>query len=396
MLRQLCPLLLLVLPILQPQDATPSRSSQVGSAPNPAAEPDSALAWFRRADQVTDIRMPGSAPFQMKVTFHAYPGIDFAPKGKSTIAIGDGTYEETWLSHEAWRREVNFGAYHAVEVRAGGVRKFQASSDYEPSRVLMMLRALLVPVPRIFLEPQLDETPLHWKVQHLAAGSMQYVQVSLTQRLWNNAHTDTIASDFLPAGILVRTKDIYGLTTSWQDGQVFGSHWVPRRFTVQGLGNDLVTAEVTIQPVEPDAAPIEQIPGLPAGAGQTVRPIDSFLDRYQVKTFPWQTAPGLQVEEVIRGSDPDVPQGGYVGVIAVIDRNGIAHEAEWADIEKVQRLIGSHGPGDMDPYINDARLLVNVAWGKSKFPPPTIDGEPCEVRSELAIIQGETQFSGMR
>ncbi len=30
-----------------------------------------------RADDLTNIRMPGSAPFHMKVAFHAYPGIDF-------------------------------------------------------------------------------------------------------------------------------------------------------------------------------------------------------------------------------------------------------------------------------------------------------------------------------
>lgn len=66
----------------------------------------------------------------MKVTFHAFPGMDFSRPGKSEILIGDGAYEETWLSPRKWRREVTFGSYHALEVRAQGARKFQASSDY--------------------------------------------------------------------------------------------------------------------------------------------------------------------------------------------------------------------------------------------------------------------------
>jgi hypothetical protein len=131
--------------------------------------------------------MPGSEPFHMKVTFHAYPGIDFAKPGKSTIVTGEGTYEETWLSPEKWRREVTFGAYHAVEVRADGARKFQASSDYEPSRVLMMLRALLIPIPRLLVEPELQEIHLHFQLSHRTAGTLPYVRIAFTQDLSNSA-----------------------------------------------------------------------------------------------------------------------------------------------------------------------------------------------------------------
>ena len=94
---------------------------------------DRPIEWFRRANDATNIRLPGSTPFRMKVTFHAFPGIDFSKPGQSPIQSGDGVYEEVWLSPEKWRREITFGDYHAVEVRADGVRKMQSSSDYEPS-----------------------------------------------------------------------------------------------------------------------------------------------------------------------------------------------------------------------------------------------------------------------
>ncbi len=78
----------------------------------------------------------------MRVAFRAFPGEDFSPPGESLILTGDGVYDETWLSPETWSREVTFGTYRAVETHVGGVREFQASSDYEPSRVLMLLDAL--------------------------------------------------------------------------------------------------------------------------------------------------------------------------------------------------------------------------------------------------------------
>lgn len=53
-----------------------------------AKEPKSAADWFRRADELTNIRMPGSQPFHMKVKFHAYPGMDFTEPGKSPIMTG--------------------------------------------------------------------------------------------------------------------------------------------------------------------------------------------------------------------------------------------------------------------------------------------------------------------
>ena len=143
-------------------------SAQIQPTPAQAIRPQtfdskSPTDWFRRADDLTNIRLPGSVPFHMKVTFHAFPGIDFTKPGKSTIVTGDGIYEETWVSPEKWRREVTLGTYHAVEVRADGVRKFQATSDYEPSRVLMLLRALLYPMPRFLLEPEIQEEHIHWK-----------------------------------------------------------------------------------------------------------------------------------------------------------------------------------------------------------------------------------------
>jgi hypothetical protein len=115
------------------------------------SEPKNSIEWFQLAKEQMDLRMPGSASFRMKVTFHSFPGVEFLNlKEKPQIVNGDGLSEETWLSPHEWRREVTLGGYHAIEEDSGGVRKMQASSDYEPSRVLMLLNALLNTIPRNF------------------------------------------------------------------------------------------------------------------------------------------------------------------------------------------------------------------------------------------------------
>ena len=71
-----------------------------------AAETGTALDYFRRADNLTNIRLPGAAPFHMKVSFSALPVVDLAAHdrladsqsalaaGHPYVMTGDGTYED--------------------------------------------------------------------------------------------------------------------------------------------------------------------------------------------------------------------------------------------------------------------------------------------------------------
>src|ERR1700742_3735758 len=104
--------------------------SRAPSARPAEVTPGDATHWFVRAEDLTNLRLPGAPPFHLKATFRAGPGLDFAKRGESTMITGDGTYEETWVAPNTWRREVTLGSYHAVEVQGDGVRRMQASSDY--------------------------------------------------------------------------------------------------------------------------------------------------------------------------------------------------------------------------------------------------------------------------
>lgn len=44
------------------------------ATPEPTTESKKPMEWFLRANDRMSLRMPGSAPFHMKVTFHAFPG----------------------------------------------------------------------------------------------------------------------------------------------------------------------------------------------------------------------------------------------------------------------------------------------------------------------------------
>ena len=46
------------------------------AAQTATSEPKDAMGWFTRAHDQMALRSPGSAPFHMKVAFHAFPGIE--------------------------------------------------------------------------------------------------------------------------------------------------------------------------------------------------------------------------------------------------------------------------------------------------------------------------------
>lgn len=305
--------------------------------------------WFRRADDLTNLRMSGATPFRMKVTFHAYPGVDLAKKGKSTIITGEGIYEETWLNPETWRREVTFPGYHAVEIRVNGVRKYQADSDYEPSRVLMMLDALWSPVPRSVLSPELIDKTVTWKIEPLTAGPLHYVRVSNINRFSIDLAVQT-EFDFLPNGVLVRSEE-RGLTTGWQGAKVFGGKLVPGHFEVQAMGHDLVAADVAIAaPGTVDPASFE-LAGPAADPGATLRP----FHWYEVRHPDIKRQPGGIIGDALEGT-----------VRGVIDRDGNPRELE---IVEAASLVGA------EETLNSMR--------DAQFSSPTIDGNKCEMMEAI-------------
>jgi hypothetical protein len=309
-----------------------------------AKETTSAVQWLQKANTLTSIRDPGATPFHLEVSFRAFPGMDFARKGKPTIITGDGRYEETWLSPEKWRREVTFTGYHAVEIRSNGVRKYLADSDYEPSRVLMMLDALLYPVPRNLISPEFAESHQSWKIDHLTAGTISYLTLTHREPGANNDWF-YMSYSLLASGILVRSN-YFGLVTSWEKGAVFAGKLVPLHFEVQALGHTLLTADVSITPAGQTDTNLFELDAPPATPGHTLRPFHMFEIKLAEFYDPISVYTGPQPRGVIR---------------EVIDRKGQARETE---------LVDAPNPGDNVNQVDAER--------SKQFYPAKVDHDPCE------------------
>jgi len=309
-----------------------------------------ATEWFQRAGERLELRMQGSAPFHMKVIFHAFPGMEFlGPKEKSEIVAGDGAYEETWLSPHKWRREVTLSSYHAVEEESEGVRRMQASSDYEPSRVLMLLDALLVPIPRNFFSEEFrHEGASGWKVDQVSNANLSLVRVSKTVGSERGDLTD--AFYFLPQGMLV-IRNFRGLVTEWTSAVLFSGKVVPRHLSIKAGERELLAANISIEAAGPVAlAKLDALVG-PAEPGMTLRPFHDFEVRMPDLTFSHAWAN-------VGNSGP----GRAFSLWEVLDRHGRYREVE---------LILVVNKNDADTIMTFMR--------EERHHPAEIDGSPCEL-----------------
>lgn len=336
-------------------------SSSGQSLPAQAQTP---IDLLRRADDLTDIRLPGSAPFHIKVTFHAFPGMDFAKPGKSDIVTGDGTYEEWWLAPHEWRREVTFGAYHAVEVENAAGRKFQTTSDYEPSRVLMLLTALYHPISRWVLEPELLKHPPKWDLRHLTLQDLSITEVS-----WRDPavrYPDGYAYDLLPNGAPARMVD-NGITAIWEKEAAFGGKIVPGHLELSAVGRTLLTADLTLAPDPESRGGDFDLPGNAALPGETLRP----LDFQEVKVGRYIGDDPVTVSE---NWGPDLSGSGF-HVRCVYDRAGTPREVEIID---TYPKVGPKGEAALpDSLIDEAKRMVQHVRQDVRVH-VTIDGNPCE------------------
>ena len=296
-----------------------------------------------------DIRMPGSPAFHMRIAFHAFAGEQFLGLGqKSNMIVGDGTYNETWLAPHLWRREVTLADYHAVEVESSAGRKILASSDYEPSRVLMLLDAVLDPIPRNFQSMEFrHEGASGWHIAHLAQPNLSMVRISQSHGDQSGQAND--AFYFTPGGLLL-VRDQIGLTTRWEDDVLFRGKAVPTHLNINAGDRNLLSADIAITPAgEVDPAKFD-LPAHRADPGSTLRPLQAFECRAEVDFAPvWMSY-----------MNADIPHG--FSFWSVLDRHG-----RFQEIEVILR-----------PKAGDIQAPL-LQLQKIHSRPPQIDRAPCEV-----------------
>lgn len=112
--------------IVQHPGAAPGTSDQAAQV--------TAEALLEHARSISDIRSPGSPPFELKATF------SFITEKLDTLT---GTYTETWLSDARWRRETVVGELHYIQIRADNkewTSKYEAAFPVKAARVPKMFQ----------------------------------------------------------------------------------------------------------------------------------------------------------------------------------------------------------------------------------------------------------------
>jgi hypothetical protein len=325
-----------------------------------AKQSSGAMVWFERANDRVNLRMAGAAPFHLSVRFHAYPGLEFI-KGKPTILSGDGIYEETWLSLHEWEREINFAGYHALEIQSGGVRKMEATSDYEPARVAMLLDAILNPISRYALSSVLQEGREHWKIESGSKDDHPYVKIS-SMRSISPAITLGTAYLLMPDGVLLAWNE-NGLITTWQDLTEFSGRAVARHISIQADTRELVSADISVSATNERGVGARQIAGDAATPGLTLRPY------HPIDVSPLESLTDSRGGVIPRISLPEITFHAY------IDRRGYIRDVELISAAVVDRADAADGIGIA---LQDIR-----EW---RYRPGRVDGDPCQVVWSNAFI----------
>lgn len=316
---------------------------------SPVTPPTGSLEWFQRARDRMNLRMPGSTPFHLRATFHAYPGDEVLDKSEThQICTGDGTYDETWMAPHRWRREVSLDQYRAVEIESDNGRKMSASSDYEPSRILMLLTALLDPIPRNFSSREFrHEGASGWTVEPVDLGGSEVIRISKSTD-WSIAQFTDAFYLSLHGALLLRNQD--GLATTWMNDATFAGKLVPTRISIRSDETELLSADVTVRPMSRiDGGTFNLTTGI-ASPGMTLRP----LQKFELKSIE------------LLGPDPHWEQASNaaLAVYGVVDRRGRFRE--------VEVVIGRNLGGERELR----RLMSELR--KMRWRPPTIDQDPCE------------------
>ncbi|HEV2288321.1 MAG TPA: TonB family protein [Candidatus Acidoferrales bacterium] len=156
-LRILSSLLLLSLLIL------PLASWVLGDSSKDADARAQAVALFAKALAVSDLRAPGSPPFEMRGTITVEQ-----ENHKPAIS---GTYLLKWASPEKWREEIAFANY--THIRVGGENQYWQSrtTQYEIEPVLQLYGGLgFLKSLHVWARPAaiaaLKEIKLHQKKEH--------------------------------------------------------------------------------------------------------------------------------------------------------------------------------------------------------------------------------------
>jgi TonB family protein len=227
----------------QPQtvDGVPAQISTSFTLPFPAdyqkvdARQPQARPMFDRMRATGDLRLEGAPPFHMKANFHSEDG------------SAKGTYEETWISPEKWRREVKLNDTTVLEVRTETAFYRTFPGKYAPRLADDIIDAISFNLPG---DNGSDFHDPDWGVTETKLANLPMLRLSAGY-INPQGKPDPLARQFFvdEKTAFLRGRYHYSAITIFNDLQPFGQKVVARKLSI--MGSSAGKVEIGIDALEP-------------------------------------------------------------------------------------------------------------------------------------------------
>jgi TonB family protein len=185
---------------------------------------------------IANLRSKNSPGFHVRMEVHVS---HLGPKES------DGSYEETWRSADAWRREISFPGFVQREVGDSEGRWLARNIDFRPHAIYLLSRAV-----ETSMEPFLRPGEQGKRVfdRKKDGVDLHCAELKWTTTTWER----TLCFD--PRGPLANVDD-RTVRLEYLDFQKFGEKLYPRHLKVYQNGEQALDVRVTELSFLPDAAP---------------------------------------------------------------------------------------------------------------------------------------------
>ena len=226
----------------QPQtvDGVPAQISTSFTLPFPAdyqkvdANQPQARPMFDRMRATGNLRLEGAPAFHMKANFHSEDG------------SAKGTYEETWISPEKWRREVKLNDTAVLEVRTETAFYRTFPGRYAPRLADDIMDAISFSLPG---DNGSDFHDPDWGVIETKLSNLPVLRLSAGY-INPQGKPDPLARQFFVEEntAFLRGRYRYSAITIFNDLQPFGQKTVARKLTM--IGSSAGKVEIGIDALE--------------------------------------------------------------------------------------------------------------------------------------------------
>jgi TonB family protein len=227
----------------QPQtvDGVPAQISTSFTLPFPAdyqkvdASQPTARSMFDRMRAAGDLRIEGAPAFHVKANFQSEDG------------SAKGTYEESWISPEKWRREVKLNDTTVLEVRTETAFYRTFPGKYAPRLADDIMDAISFNLPG---DNGSDFHDPDWGVTETKLSNLPVLRLSAGY-INPQGRPDPLARQFFveEKTAFLRGRYHYSAITIFNDLQPFGQKVVARKLTI--IGSSAGKVEITIDTLEP-------------------------------------------------------------------------------------------------------------------------------------------------